>query len=173
MIIQNLEQHLIYLARIASLIIAVFLFANTAHASSLKDKCNFGHDLRVFYYNLDVKDTHQLATEITRSVHGLSKRIKRFSNYCEVTSVIVEGHASLDVSGKNAVIISRTKATELTTLLIQNGIPVELVQSVWYGNSKPFVANNSNKSFNQLDARVEVRILLGPTKNESVKPHDR
>lgn len=83
--------------------------------------------------------------------------IANIINDIDVSSIVVAGHADHRASNFYNHRLSRERALTVTNFLIARGIPSDLIQTQFYGESKPLLPNKSQYGMFR-NRRVEIRV---------------
>ena len=107
---------------------------------------------------LFAKGSSQIRNEAKSRLKTLAEILKKYSEY----KIVIEGHTDSIGSDESNLKISRQRADNfLMHLVDQEGMPLERLSSVGYGESRP-IASNMNEAGRRQNRRVDVVILTAP-----------
>jgi outer membrane protein OmpA-like peptidoglycan-associated protein len=108
--------------------------------------------------NLFAEGSSQVRNEAKARLKTVADILKNYPDY----KVVIEGHTDSIGSDEANLKISRERADNfLMHMVDQEGIPLERVSSVGYGESRP-VASNINEEGRRQNRRVDIVILTAP-----------
>jgi len=101
---------------------------------------------------------NNIRKEVQDNLKALAELLKRYPDY----KVIIEGHTDSSGSEESNLKISNERALNFLRYLVDNeGIPLERLCSVGYGESRP-IASNINEEGRRQNRRVDIIILTTP-----------
>ncbi len=101
---------------------------------------------------------NNIRKEVQDNLKALADLLKKYPDY----KVIIEGHTDSSGSEESNVKISNERALNFLRYLVDNeGIPLERLSSVGYGESRP-IASNINEEGRRQNRRVDVIVLTTP-----------
>ncbi len=102
----------------------------------------------------DTSSSH-LNTAHSKDLAAVSRYIEADSTIAEV---LIDGHA--DASGNRIanLVLSKERADEVASMLIELGVPAKMIQVRHHGTRAPIAANN-NQQGRELNRRVSIRLV--------------
>lgn len=93
----------------------------------------------------------------TEGEDKLNRFVSNIINDIDIKSIVISGHADSRASHFYNHRLSRNRALEVTNFLIARGIPGDLIETKFFGESKPLLPNDSNYNMFR-NRRVEIRV---------------
>ncbi len=107
---------------------------------------------------LFAKGSSQIRNDAKARLKTVAETLKKYPDY----KVVIEGHTDSIGSEESNLKISRERAYNFLMHMTDNeGIPLERLSSVGYGESRP-IATNINEEGRKQNRRVDIAILTAP-----------
>ena len=108
--------------------------------------------------DLFAKGGSQIRNDAKAKLKTVAEILKKYPGY----KIVIEGHTDSIGADESNLKISRERANNFLTYLVDNeGIPLERLSSVGYGESRP-IASNINEDGRRQNRRVDIVILTAP-----------
>ncbi|MFC1714441.1 OmpA family protein [Candidatus Poribacteria bacterium] len=108
--------------------------------------------------DLFVKGSSQIVNDAKARLKAVAETLKKYPDY----KVVIEGHTDSIGSDEANLKVSRERAYNFLMHMTDNeGIPLERLSSVGYGESRP-IATNINEEGRKQNRRVDIVILTAP-----------
>ena len=107
---------------------------------------------------LFAKGSSQIRNDAKARLKAVAETLKKYPDY----KIVIEGHTDSIGSDEANLKISRERAYNFLMHMTDNeGIPLERLSSVGYGESRP-IATNINEEGRKQNRRVDIVILTAP-----------